>query len=178
MFPYRDENETQRTPIVTIAIIALNVFVWIFIQGAGSPLPVAESVCNLGLIPGELTGAVPPNTAMPMGDDLTCYTDPGRQWSHLFTSMFLHGSWMHLIGNMWFFWIFGNNVEDSMGRLRFIVFYLLCGLSAALLQVMLNPRLRIFRWSVLPARSAELWERTSCCFPVSVCTPWCRLVSF
>jgi membrane associated rhomboid family serine protease len=139
MFPYRDENETQRTPIVTLAIIGLNVFVWLFVQGAGQPLPLAESVCNLGLIPGELTEAVPPNTPMPMGDDLVCLTDPGRQSSHLLTSMFLHGSWMHLIGNMWFFWIFGNNVEDSMGRLRFIVFYLICGLSAALLQVLLNP---------------------------------------
>src|SRR5262245_36946533 len=122
MFPYRDENETQRTPIVTLAIIGLNVFVWLFVQGAGQPLPLAESVCNLGLIPGELTEAVAPGTPMPMGDDVVCYTDPGRQSSHLLTSMFLHGSWMHLIGNMWFFWIFGNNVEDSMGRLRFVVF--------------------------------------------------------
>src|SRR5262249_13271469 len=64
---------------------------------------------------------------------------PGRQVSHIFTSMFLHGSWMHLIGNMWFLWIFGDNIEDSMGRVRYAVFYLLCGVAAALAQVVLNP---------------------------------------
>jgi membrane associated rhomboid family serine protease len=139
MFPYRDENETQRTPYITLAFIALNVLMWLFVQGAGASLPVARSVCNLGLIPGELTGTVPPGTRFPIGDGLVCLTDPGPQVSHLITSMFLHGSWMHLIGNMWFLWLFGNNVEDSMGRLRFAIFYLLCGLAAALAQVATNP---------------------------------------
>ncbi len=139
MFPYRDENETQRTAIVTAGIIALNVLVWIFVQGAGADLPLAGSVCNLGLIPGELTLSLPVGTRFPMGEGVLCLTDPGRQVSHLFTSMFLHGSWMHLLGNMWFLWIFGNNVEDSMGRLRFIAFYLLCGLAAAMGQVLASP---------------------------------------
>jgi membrane associated rhomboid family serine protease len=74
-----------------------------------------------------------------MGEGLVCLTDPGRQLSNMFTSMFLHGSWMHIIGNMWFMWVFGNNIEDSMGRVRFVVFYLLCGIAAALAQVALNP---------------------------------------
>ena len=74
-----------------------------------------------------------------MGEGLVCLTDPGRQVSHIFTSMFLHGSWMHLLGNMWFLWVFGNNIEDSMGHGRFVVFYLLCGVAAALLQVVFNP---------------------------------------
>ena len=74
-----------------------------------------------------------------MGDGLVCLTDPGRQTAHIFTSMFLHGSWMHILGNMWFLWIFGNNVEDAMGRLRFVVFYLLTGVAAALAQVVLTP---------------------------------------
>src|SRR5688572_16931513 len=139
MFPYRDENETQRAAIVTGVLIALNVLVWIFVQGAGSTLALARSVCELGLIPGELTLSLPAGTKFPMGDKLACLTDPGRQVSHLITSMFLHGSWMHLLGNMWFLWIFGNNIEDSMGRLRFIVFYLLCGLAAAFGQVLTNP---------------------------------------
>jgi rhomboid family protein len=139
MFPYRDENETQRTPYVTLAVIALNVVVWLLVQGAGSTLPLARSVCNLGLIPGELTGLLPPGARFPMGEGLVCVTDPGPQASHLITSMFLHGSWMHLLGNMWFLWIFGNNIEDSMGRPRFVVFYLLCGLAAALLQVAVTP---------------------------------------
>ncbi len=139
MFPYRDENETIRTPYATYALIALNAVAWLFVQGAGSEVPLARSVCNLGLIPGELTGAVPPNTQFPMGDGLVCLTDPGRQVAHVLSSMFLHGSWMHILGNMWFLWIFGNNVEDAMGRLRFLVFYLLSGVAAAFAQVAIDP---------------------------------------
>jgi membrane associated rhomboid family serine protease len=139
MFPYRDENETQRTPFVTLAFIALNVLAWLFVQGAGSSVPLARSVCNLGLIPGELSGLLPPGTRFPIGEGLVCLTDPGRQVSNILTSMFLHGSWMHLLGNMWFLWLFGNNVEDVVGRFRFAVFYLLCGLTAALAQVFTNP---------------------------------------
>jgi membrane associated rhomboid family serine protease len=139
MFPYRDENETLRTPYATYALIALNLLVWLLVQGAGTSLALARSVCELGLIPGELTLSVPPGTRFPMGDGLVCLTDPGRQPAHIFTSMFLHGSWLHILGNMWFLWIFGNNVEDAMGRLRFVVFYLLTGVTAALAQVMLTP---------------------------------------
>src|SRR4051812_13805189 len=98
---------------------------WIFLQGAGARRALAESVCNLGLIPGELTGSLPPGSGFPMGGGLVCLTDPGRQFSHVITSMFLHGSWLHLLGNMWFMWLFGNNIEDSMTRPRFVVFYLL-----------------------------------------------------
>jgi membrane associated rhomboid family serine protease len=139
MFPYRDDNQTLRTPYATYFIIALNAFAWLFVQGAGSPLALAASVCNLGLIPGELTQLVPAGTRFEVGSGLVCATDPGRQVGHLFTSMFLHGSWTHVIGNMWFLWLFGNNVEDAMGRLRFVVFYLACGLAAALAQVALSP---------------------------------------
>jgi membrane associated rhomboid family serine protease len=139
MIPYHDENETQRTAVVTLAIVGLCVLAWIVVQGAGSALPLATSVCNLGLIPGELTGLVPAGAGFQMGDQLTCLTDPGRQVTNVFTSMFLHGSWMHLIGNMWFLWLFGNNVEDSMTRGRFVVFYLACGLAAAALQVAAEP---------------------------------------
>ncbi len=135
MFPYHDENETQRTPIVTMALIALNVIAWIGVQGAGSQVSVAESVCNLGLIPAELMASVPPGATFPMGEGLVCVTDPGRAPLHVFTSMFLHGSWMHLLGNMWFLWLFGNNIEDSMTRTRYLVFYLLSGIAAALAQV-------------------------------------------
>jgi membrane associated rhomboid family serine protease len=115
------------------------VAAWLVVQGAGETMPLARSVCNLGLIPGELTLSVPPGEGFPMGDGLVCLTDPGRQVSNLFTSMFLHGSWMHLLGNMWFLWLFGNNVEDSMTRPRFLVFYLLCGVGAAMLQVLMTP---------------------------------------
>jgi membrane associated rhomboid family serine protease len=139
MFPYRDENETIRTPYATYALIALNAVVWLVVQGAGSEVPLARSVCELGLIPGELTGDVPPDTQVPMGEGLVCLTDPGRQVAHVLSSMFLHGSWMHILGNMWFLWIFGNNVEDAMGRLRFLLFYLLSGVAAAFAQVAIDP---------------------------------------
>ncbi len=140
MFPYRDENQTQRRSYVTFGLIAANVAAWVLIQGAGTPMPLVESVCNLGLIPGELTGRLPPGTGFPVGEGLVCLTDPGRQVSHLLTSMFLHGSWMHLLGNMWFLWIFGDNVEDSMSRPRFAAFYVLCGLAAAFAQVLASPQ--------------------------------------
>ena len=149
MFPYRDENETQRPAIVTGLMIALNVLIWIFVQGAGATIPLARSVCELGLIPGELTASLPPGTRFDMGDGLICATDAGRQLSHLFTSMFMHGSWMHLLGNMWFLWLFGNNIEDSMGRFRFICFYLLSGLAAAMGQILTNPN------SVIPMVGAS-----------------------
>ncbi|MBI4266567.1 MAG: rhomboid family intramembrane serine protease [Acidobacteria bacterium] len=139
MFPYHDENETQRTPYVTIALIALTVLAWLFLQGAGTSLPLAQSVCELGLIPGELTASLAPGTPFSMGDGLVCLTDPGRQLSNVVTSMFLHGSWLHLLGNMWFLWLFGNNIEDAMTRPRFVAFYLLTGLAAALAQVMADP---------------------------------------
>jgi membrane associated rhomboid family serine protease len=139
VIPYHDENDTQRPAFVTLAIIAACVLMWVLVQGAGAARPLAASVCNLGLIPGELTGLLPPGTRFPIGEGLACVIDPGAQASNIFTSMFLHGSWMHLIGNMWFLWLFGNNVEDSMTRPRFIGFYLLCGIAAALLQVFMEP---------------------------------------
>ena len=147
MFPYRDENETVRTPIVTFAIIGLNLLVWLLVQGAGGTSVdaagnvggLAASVCNLGLIPGELTLRAAVGEGIPLGSGLVCTIDPGRQATHLFTSMFLHGSWMHILGNMWFLGIFGNNVEDSMGRGRFVAFYLMSGLGAAAAQVAAEP---------------------------------------
>src|SRR5438445_11047770 len=104
MFPYRDENETQRTPFINVAIIVLNVLVWLLVEGAGASGAVARAVCDLGLIPGELTGMLPPGTRFPMGEGLVCLTDPGRQISHIFTSMLLHGSSTHLLANRCLRW--------------------------------------------------------------------------
>ena len=122
-----------------MALIALCVVAWLFVQGAGTDVALATAVCNLGLIPGELTGMLRAGVGFEMGDGLVCLTDPGRQSSNIFTSMFLHGGWMHLIGNMWFLWLFGNNIEDSMTRPRYLVFYLVCGVAAALAQVIAEP---------------------------------------
>ena len=133
-------REVVARPLVTYALVALNIAAFVLVEGAGTPQALARAVCDFGLIPGELTGALPPGTRFPMGDGLVCLTDPGRQLGNVLTSMFLHGSWMHLLGNMWFLWLFGNNIEDSMGRARFVVFYLACGVAAALVQVVVNPR--------------------------------------
>jgi len=139
MFPYRDELRTLRPPVVTVALIAANALVWVFVQGAGAPQPLLKSVCDLGLIPGELTGTVAPGTSFPLGDGWACVTESGRHASHLLTSMFLHGSWMHLLGNMWFLGLFGSRVEDAMTRPRFLALYLLGGLAAAFAQVAASP---------------------------------------
>jgi len=139
MFPYRDENQTLRTPVVTFAIIGINVIVWLLVQGAGVPERVAASVCNFGLVPGELTRQATVGDGIPMGPGMACVVDAEWQPHHVLYSMFLHGSWMHIVGNMWFLWIFGNNVEDSMGRARFVIFYLICGIAAALAQVVVDP---------------------------------------
>lgn len=139
MFPYRDENESIRTPVVTFALIALNGLVWLLVQGAGSGLALVASVCNFGLVPGELTLMAVPGSGFPLGEGLACVVDSGRAPEHIITSMFLHGGWGHLLGNMWFLWLFGNNVEDSMGRGRFVAFYLLSGIGAAMAQVLADP---------------------------------------
>jgi membrane associated rhomboid family serine protease len=139
VIPYHDENKTQHWPLVTWAFIAINVMAWLTVQGAGMSPALPASVCEYGLIAGELTGAVAPGTTVPLGEGLACVTEGGRPWLNVLTSMFMHGSWLHLLGNMWFLYLFGNNVEDSMGRGRFVVFYLLSGVAAALLQVVLNP---------------------------------------
>jgi membrane associated rhomboid family serine protease len=139
MFPIRDDNPPILTPYATYAIIGINAIVWIFVQGFGATRPLAGSICTFGLVPAHLLQALPPGAAVPVGGGFVCNLGSGSAWYTPITSMFMHGGWMHVIGNMWFLWIFGNNVEDAMGTLRFIVFYLLCGLAAAALQVVANP---------------------------------------
>lgn len=139
MFPIRDDNPHYLTPYATYTIFALNILIWIFVQGLGREPSLSQSVCQLGLLPGELLQIVPPGTAFQVGPNMLCQITDTSSWLSMISHMFLHGGWMHIIGNMWFLWIFGNNVEDSMGHLRFVVFYLLCGLAAAGLQILSNP---------------------------------------
>src|SRR5262245_7486694 len=138
MFPLRDDNPTLSTPIITALIIGLNVLAWLFLQGFGNEPALSRSVCMFGLIPGELLSRLRPGMSIEVGGDVAC-TISAPNWLTPLTSMFMHGSWFHLIGNMWFLWVFGNNVEDSMGHGRFGVFYVLCGLAAAALQVAAAP---------------------------------------
>jgi len=140
MFPYKDENPTELTPVVTLSIIALNTLAWLFVQGMGAEEPLARSVCQLGLIPGAALGTVPAGTPVPLGPGVVCMVPAAFHPWTILTSMFMHGGWFHIIGNMWFLWVFGNNIEDSMGHARFVVFYLLCGVAAAAAQMLVTPR--------------------------------------
>jgi membrane associated rhomboid family serine protease len=141
LIPISDEHPTIRTPVMTYLIIAANVVAWIYLQGAGMNEPrLAASVCNLGMVPGELTHLARLGTGVPLGNGMACVVD--NESINVLTpliSMFLHGSWMHLLGNMLFFWVFGNNIEDSMGSIRFLFFYLICGLAAAAAHVFVQP---------------------------------------
>ena len=140
MFPLRDNNPTLTTPFVTIAFVAANVAAWILLQGGGTEPFLTQSVCGLGLIPGELLGLAPDGLRVQVSQEAVCEVNHASAvWFSPVSSMFLHGGWFHLLGNMWFLWIFGNNVEDSMGSARFFVFYLLCGLAAAGAQTLSNP---------------------------------------
>jgi len=124
LIPLRDENPTEIRPLVTLLLIALNVGVWFVVQGAGLPATLEASVWAFGSVPCEITGACPTE---------------GLGSEAVWTSMFLHGSWGHLIGNMVFLWVFGNNIEDSMGHLRYLVFYMVCGAAAAYAHIYLSP---------------------------------------
>ncbi len=116
MLPIRDNVPTRHFPVVTVTLIAANVAVWLFYE-----LPnLDRAVRHLAFHPCEVNGSCP-------------QIDEGWALTAL-TSMFMHGSWLHLGGNMLFLWIFGNNVEDAMGRVRFLVFYLLGGFAATALQ--------------------------------------------
>jgi len=139
MFPYRDENPTYLTPVITVGIIVLNALVWLVVQGGGTYPALARSVCELGAIPGELLGTVAAGTEVAVGPGLSCELTGSPPWYTVLSSMFLHGGWFHIIGNMWFLWVFGNNVEDSMGHGRYVGFYLLCGVLAALAQIFASP---------------------------------------
>jgi len=140
MFPIRDENPTAHWPIATVAIIALNVFSWAVVQGLGTESALASSVCRWGLIPGDVLGTAPVGSSFRITEQLACTLDGHGSWLTVLTSMFMHGSWFHVIGNMWFLWIFGDNIEDAMGSVRFVVFYLLCGIAAAALQMLADTR--------------------------------------
>jgi membrane associated rhomboid family serine protease len=138
MFPLYDENPTELRPVVTILVMGLCLAAWLLVQGGGSdPSILMASVCTYGLIPAELTGSAAGALAGGAAD-LPCRLG-GPTWATTVTSMFLHGGWGHLLGNLWFLWVFGNNIEDSMGHARFVLFYILCGLGAAAAQVLQDP---------------------------------------
>jgi membrane associated rhomboid family serine protease len=140
VFPYKDENPTERPSVVTVAIIIANVLAFIVLQGAGSEGAMARSVCDFGLIPGEILQTAKPGSGVELARGMVCRVDAAPQYWTVLTSMFMHGGWLHLIGNMVFFWVFGNNIEDAMGHGKFLVFYLICGAAAAAAQTFVSPQ--------------------------------------
>lgn len=147
MFPIRDHNPHFRPPIVTYMIVGLCAAVWFFFQKFGVDPGLTSSICEWGLVPARLFGTQGTEPYIPNSYEIfvgqtnpfPCQAFVNKSWLQMLTSMFMHGGWMHLIGNMWFLWIFGNNIEDSMGHVRFFIFYILCGVGAALAQMFLSP---------------------------------------
>lgn len=119
MFPIRDHNPSGGTPYVTLALIAANVLVFLGYYTTLEGWPLMRFFMEWGLVPVRVIH--------------------GEGYAGLITHMFLHGGWMHLIGNMLFLWIFGDNLEEEMGRFRFLLFYLAAGLAAAALQIAADP---------------------------------------
>src|SRR3954451_7461922 len=153
MFPLRDNIPTERFPVVTVALIVLNVIAYFFWQKGGITLGDPSSphylsnLSDYGAIPYELTHPDKHCQLISSGE-LLCEGAAGvsgsaepqpSTWITPFTAMFMHGGLLHLGGNMLFLWIFGNNVEDSMGPVRFVLFYVLGGLAALLGQVIVDP---------------------------------------
>ena len=141
MIPLKDDIPTRRFPIVTVALIAINVIVYFVLEHGlwGLGQTGNEVVVEYGAIPSEITN----------GQNLPGPGDQAPFWLTIWTSMFLHGSLIHLGGNMLFLWVFGNNIEDAMNRLVFVVFYLLGGMAALGLQVAMDPN------SVVPTVGAS-----------------------
>lgn len=125
MIPLRDINPTRRVPVVNVTIIGVNVVAFLYEVSLGSGLDVFFAA--YAVIPHNITAAVsaPPFHLFPLFS--------------LFTSMFLHGGWLHLGGNMLYLWIFGDNVEDKLGHGRYLIFYLLCGLTASVVHIVVDP---------------------------------------
>lgn len=131
MIPISDDNPARLVPIITWAIIALCAIAYLWERSLGHDMDIAVAV--LGFTPVSLSGhsIAPPGFVSPSPVET------------IFASMFLHGSLLHLAGNMLYLWIFGNNVEDAMGHLRFTLFYLVCGVAAALTLAYVDPSSRI-----------------------------------
>jgi membrane associated rhomboid family serine protease len=150
MFPLKDNIPTERFPVVTVAIIALNVIAYFFWQKGGitfgdpSSVHYLQNLSDYGAFPYELTHPGDHCAIVTTAGQVACepqvkLVSQPSTWLTPFTAMFMHGGLLHLGGNMLFLWIFGNNVEDSMGPVRFVAFYLLGGLAALAGQVIVDP---------------------------------------
>ena len=132
MIPLHDDNPTRITPFVTFALIAACAVVFL-VQFSAAPRAAAEMIYGYGVIPMVLLGSAELPQALAVLP----------AWATVLSSMFLHGGWMHLLGNMLYLWVFGDNVEDAMGHGRYIVFYLVCGTAAVLAHAFAAPQSEI-----------------------------------
>ena len=145
MFPISDENERGHGPAyVTLAIIALNIFVFLFLQGAGSTVEGAEFTYGYSAVPYEITTGEDLTDPQPIpvdGQVVEVPQEPGPSpiWLTLLSSLFMHGGWLHLAGNMLFLWVFGDNVEHRIGHGLYLVFYLVVGIIASFAQILTDP---------------------------------------
>ena len=148
LIPLRDENPRVIIPKVTYAIVALNIAVFLLQMGVGSdPKSDLEFTLSYGLIPAAATGATSEEIVGSREEDI--YKQYGEQVKldatvhspliTIFTSMFMHGGFMHILWNMVFIWIFADNVEGLFGHTRFLIFYLICGIGAAIAQIISDP---------------------------------------
>jgi len=129
IFPIRDDQPRFSTPFVNYFIIGLNIAVYFLVEPPAYSQALDILTAQFGLIPHDLTRAVAGAPQYPLLASLLT----------IFTSMFLHGNFLHILGNLWFLWIFGDNVEDYLGHFPYLIFYLLCGVAAALTDVAINP---------------------------------------
>lgn len=130
MIPIKDANPNVLTPFVTYGLIVANIASWLIIQGGGFGSELEASICKYGLVTNSFLG---------VGGISSCASSVLPAIFTPLTSMFMHGGWMHLLGNMLFLWVFGDNVEDSMGHARFLTFYLVGGSAAAAAQMISEP---------------------------------------
>ena len=148
MLPLKDNIPTRRFPILTVAIIVICCVVYFGLQKGGISGPGNASTVKYAAIPYEITHPGKHCALVNGGQAIACEGQPGvrghapsqpNTWLTILFAMFMHGSLLHIAGNMLFLWIFGNNIEDAMGRPRFILFYLLGGLVATAAQVLASP---------------------------------------
>ncbi|MBI3910341.1 MAG: rhomboid family intramembrane serine protease [Armatimonadetes bacterium] len=141
MIPLRDENPTRSTAYVTYAIIAVNVVVFLLQLASPEVGGIDTLSARFGMVPAAVL-QVPPHRETGLPPRLIMFVRTENYepaWVTLFTAMFLHGGWLHVLGNMWFLAIFGNNIEDRLGPARFLIFYILAGLAAAAAHLFVNP---------------------------------------
>jgi len=142
MFPIGDDNSDRTiTPFVNYVFIALNILVFVFLQGLGGNDAFSYA---FSLVPKEITTGVDLSGVQIVQDALGntgkvhLYLSPLPVYFNFLSSMFMHGGWAHLLGNLLFLWIFGDNIEDRLGHIRYVIFYLVCGFAAALGQIALD----------------------------------------